>query len=301
MNIFFLSDKELPNYTEDSDFYSYMSFYDIKNHDIRKKLFEFSCTGKYIHTNYLYWLCRNNGINVKLVNNTQFLPKKSVVFFHYDMQHLITDFKNFYTVQILSDRPIIPNVDFYTSCSKQFVSSNKLKNCFYLPEPLPAKNLISLPNINTSAKTFRFLGLRKNFPEFLNDDLIEDLKKKNIFIKKEFSKNFVEAEDDVIFFLRKEQDLLYNKHVNRVFLSYLNESPYIGNLNIDEKSFLVKKDDAINIDYNKDSLIDAMIYLKNSNNYLKYKLNLKTGKDSFRHHWVTSMRSLISSINSQIQ
>jgi len=214
---------------------------------------------------------------------------------------LLKNFKNFITVQILADKPIIPNVDYYTSCSKIFVNSQKLKNCLYLPEPIPAKNLNSLPNTNLEAKTFRFVGLRKNFPEFLTDNLIDDLKKKNIIIRKEFGKVFVEQDDDVIFFLRKENDFLYNKHVNRVLLSYINESPYIGTLNSDELSFLVKKDHAINISYNKDSLIDAFNYLKNKNNFIQIKSHLKMCKDTLRNHWINNMKKVIDTIVTQTQ
>lgn len=301
MNVYFLTDRKLPNYLEDSDFYSYMCYDDILNHNLRKKLFDFNFTGKYIHSVYPYWLCRNSGIEAKLILNTENLPKDSIVFFHYDMQHLLKNFSNFTTVQILADRPIIPNVNYYTCCSKLFLNSNKLKNCFYLPEPIPAKNLLSMPNNSNKAKTFRFLGLRKNFPEFLTDNLLIDLKKEGIFIRKDFGKVFLEQDDDVIFFLRKENDFLYNKHTNRVKLSYLNESPYIGTLNDDEKNELVKQEDVINISYDKDSLIDAFMFLKNDDNFLKIKNNLKIDKSFYLNEWIVNMKNILTTISSQTQ
>ena len=293
MKIYFLSDIDLPNYLEDSDFYSYMNYDDIKEHALRKKLFNYSFTGKYIHTNYAYWLCKNNGMDVHLIKNTKDVEKGALVFFHFDHKHLIYKKENIVLVQIIADRPIIPNIDFYTSSSKYFIKDNIL----YLPEPIPAKNLIvHEDNECTIPINFRFLGMRHKLPGFIDHKFIQDMKAKDISIKTGDSKAFIDKNDDVFFYLRDESENIFLKHGNRVKLSYLLRKPYIGNINRAEEECILTSTDIINISYNKNDLIDKMLYLKNPAIYKQYKINLSVHRDTILNEFLASIKNVISQI-----
>lgn len=270
--VYFLSDRVICNYLEDPNSYSFMDFNVIR--DKTSKLVNFCLKGKYVHSNYLYWIAKNQNLDVQLTAETASLPKNSVVVFHYDHRDLIKIRKDIVYVQVLADRPIHPIADYVLTSSKIFLNKGLIKNILYLPEPLPVKNILPLNKNHKNTPTiFRFLGLIESFPKFLfNEDLNEKLKKDNIIIKKEFNKNFIEVEDDVFFFMRKPEQFI--KHSNRIDLSYHTKIPYIGNLNDDEQNKAIN-DTVINVEPVEEAYIEAFYSIKKEDNYSRIVNNLK--------------------------
>lgn len=297
-DIFIYCDTLLKNYITDPDYYSYMNCDEIIDHRIKLKLKGFHFNGKYVHTNYLYWLAKNRGYNnIFLTNKIEEVPSGSVLFFHHDNHYHLKYRNDLKYVQILSDKPLIPFADYYITNSKSFFESKRFNNVVYLPEPLPVKNLDFTPNISVSNPiNFRFLGIRNNFPDFLDLDTCSALEKDGINIVKDFSKNFLDQSDDVFFFLRKELNPMCScKHSNRVFLSYITEIPFIGTISDDDEFFLKDVDDVVSSTYSKNKLLECFYYIKRPEIYRELKTKLASvNKDFYKNYFYNELDKVVS-------
>jgi hypothetical protein len=188
-NIVFYTDKITPNYLESPYYYRF-----------RKGMFAFN--GKYIHSNYLYWILKNHGIdNVKLVTSVGEVSENDVLFFHYDFKDNIPKKTDFVKVQIVSDRPLLEWSDFF--CVND---PSKLANNILLFEPLPID--LKLKNIQFPPKRFH-----SNCAEFYVLDEFKDKKNikrlldNNIKVSFEHDRHVSLIDFDVFFFLRNTNHL----------------------------------------------------------------------------------------------
>ena len=98
-NVAFLCEVSLPNYLTDPDSYNYL-------------------TGSHSATGYYYWILKNSGLtNVHLVLPGENLDCYDIVVFHYDQRKYIKTNGKYKTIQIVTDRPQLPNVDLYVCCN----------------------------------------------------------------------------------------------------------------------------------------------------------------------------------------
>lgn len=183
-NICFFTDLITPNYLEFSFYYKF-----------RKGPFAFN--GKYIHSNYLYWILKNNNyFNTKLVTSLDEVSEDDVLFFHYDYKDKIPEKTKFLKVQIVSDRPLVKNADYY--CVND---PSKVKNDFLLYEPLPVglmqKN-INFPPVKFHSNCAEFYVLN----EFKSLKNLDKLKKHKIDLSFEHNRHVSLIGFDVFFFLR---------------------------------------------------------------------------------------------------
>lgn len=291
--VYFYSDYLTRNYMDDTDFYSYMNYDEVYEPTLKRKLNGFSFTGKYVHSNYIYWLAKNNNFDVYHTTNIKDIPSNSILIFHYDFYNSFELRKDLINIQILSDKALIPFADYYITNNLSFFESKKFNNVLYLPEPIPAKNLKFNLHNTTSPTNFRFLGIRNNFPEFLTDEIIGMLKKDNINIIKEFGKNYLESDDHVFFFYRNNIGTSL-KHSNRIFLSYITNTPFIGSVSLDDERFLASKDDILPA-ATKEEFIEKFYYIKKEENFLKIKTKLNlANKDFYKNYFLNEFKKLFS-------
>jgi len=305
-DIFVYSDTILKNYLDDIDFYSYMNSDEIQDYRLKVKLKGYNFKGKHVHTNYLYWLAKNRGHNINIVDQLDTLPARSVVFFHHDNYISLKYREDLIYVQILSDKPLIPFADYYVTNSKAFYNLKKFNNILFLPEPLPAKNLLFTPSKTIkSPVNFRFLGIRNNFPAFLSHDVCDELQKDGIIIKKDFSKNFLEPEDDVFFFIRNCLNPMSTcKHSNRIFLSYITEIPFIGSISEEDKEYiddidaflpLTNHGNCSNYPFRKEDLIKAFYLIKDESVFSSKKNKLaNVNKTFYTNYFFDELDKLIN-------
>jgi len=274
-----------------------MSCDEIVDHRYKLKLKGYNFNGKYVHTNYLYWLAKNRGHKIFITNDIKNVPSKGVLFFHHDNYHNLKYRSDLIYVQVLSDKPLIPYADYYITNSKTFFESKKFNNVLFLPEPLPVKNLSFNPNRDIKIPTnFRFLGIRNNFPDYLTHDVCEQLKKDGINIIKDFSKNFLDESDDVFFFLRNECNPMSScKHSNRIFLSYITEIPFIGSISNDDESYLQDVDDVIYSPNSRNELISCFQMIKRESVFTEIKSKLlKANKTFYQNFFFEELDKIIS-------
>lgn len=294
--VFIYCDTLIKNYLDDADFYSFMNCDEIQDHRYKQKLCGYNFNGKYVHTNYLYWLAKNRGHKIHLTNDIKSIPSKSVVLFHHDNYHNLKYRSDLIYAQVLSDKPLIPFADYYITNSRAFLEQKKFNNVLFLPEPLPVKNLTFNPNKDIKVPVnFRFLGIRNNFPDYLTYDVCEQLKKDGINIVKDFAKNYLEESDDVFFFLRKNINPMSScKHSNRIFLSYITEIPFIGSISNEDESYMVDTDDAIYSPDTKIDLINCFYMIKRESVFTEYKAKLaKANKDFYKNYFFEELDKLM--------
>ena len=224
-NLCFLTDKKSPNYIDAPYLYKY-----------RKGPVAFN--GKYIHSNYIYWILHNHGIkNIKLVCNCNDVDDNDILFFHYDCKDGIDINRRFKKIQIVSDRPRLNWADYY--CISDF--TKMLDNDFLLFEPIPVginAVLSNFPPSNFHTNTAEFYLL----DEFRDSSKIDKLKKEGIDVTFEFDKHVTTHPIDVFFFIRNKNFIYetdkkgihkhiasqdYVKHPCRLFQSWIMEVPGI--------------------------------------------------------------------------
>jgi hypothetical protein len=183
-NICFFTDLLTPNYLDKPFYYQF-----------RKGPFPFN--GKYIHSNYLYWILKNNNFsNIKLVSSIDEINKEDVLFFHYDYKNKIPEKTDFIKVQIVSDRPKINYADFF--CVNDPYKINK---DFLLYEPLPLglrKKTVNFPPEKFHSNCAEFYVLN----EFKDLKKINKLLNYNIKVSFEHNRHVSLMDFDVFFFLR---------------------------------------------------------------------------------------------------
>jgi len=188
-NIVFYTDKITPNYLESPFFYKY-----------RKGIFSFN--GKYIHSNYLYWILKNNNIkNVILTEDIKKVAPEDVLFFHYDFKDEIPHKTEFKKVQIVSDRPKLDWADFY--CIND---PSRLNGEYLLYEPIPLGLEEKFPQF--PPKTFHTNCAEFYLPdEFKDIKEIDKLKRQGIHLTFEHDKHVTTDNFDVFFFIRSYRNL----------------------------------------------------------------------------------------------
>jgi hypothetical protein len=261
--IYFLTNQPLENYTISPNLYNDMSTF----------------KGKDVHSSYLYWILKNNGVqNIRLVSVLpNSIQSSDTVIFHFDNRHKIDFLGSYKKVQILSDKPPIFNCDMYLSADKsvcfdiakkplpgEIMESTPWLGGFYtynlkinyFPEPLP----LNLKKCNPVFPPRRFFcnALELNIaPWLLNFCRATTNEKfniaKRIIKKKHFLKHIDESQfiieskynhnrgkEDVFFFSRNyDQPQSGFKHCNRLFSSFKSGVPII--LNEDKNLILNKK------------------------------------------------------------
>jgi hypothetical protein len=224
-NLCFFTDKKTANYSQAPFLYKY-----------RKGPLAFN--GKYIHSNYIYWILYNNNIkNIKLVTHSNEVEDNDILFFHYDYRDSIDQKRNFTKIQIVSDRPKLNWADYFCISDPSQITDKD----FILYEPIPLGiNVISssFPPTNFHTNTAEFYLL----DEFKNQKLLNDLKKEDINITFEFNKHVTTDPIDVFFFIRNKNFINltdkagnnkhtaeqgYLKHPCRLFQSWIMETPGI--------------------------------------------------------------------------
>ncbi|NBP04170.1 MAG: hypothetical protein EBU90_29560 [Proteobacteria bacterium] len=98
--IAFVCDIDLPNYLDKPEAYEYLE-------------------GKHSATGYYYWILKNHGVtNIDLVGVDSNLNDYDIVIIYYDNKDVLPKKRKFKTIQVVSDRPQIPNIDLYICCNQ---------------------------------------------------------------------------------------------------------------------------------------------------------------------------------------
>ena len=213
--LYFYTDKNTPNYLEAPKYYKF-------------RLLPNTFCGKYIHSNYLYWILKNNNIdNIQLLHKNGCVDKEDIVFFHYDFKEDVEIF-NCKKIQIISDRPRVDFADYFCVNYKQNV------NEFLLDEPIPNGLTVKTPSFPPS-------HFHTNLASHHIDKSLRDIvgKYSDINITFETNAHVTDYNFDVFFFLRNyeyinAEEKLINKitpnnlkHASRLLQSWIMEVPAI--------------------------------------------------------------------------
>lgn len=214
-NFYFYTDKCFPNYLESPEHYKYRTGSNAFG-------------GKYIHSNYLYWILKNNNVcNIYLLNKHGHVNREDVIFFHYDLRDDIIKF-DCKKIQIVSDRPRVDFADYYCVNYKQNDSE------FLLDEPLPMGLTIKTPS-------FPPVHFHTNLaPQHINKALRDAMSKySDINITAETNAHVTDYNFDVFFFIRNYDYMNNNykllneitpnnlKHACRLLQSWIMQVPAI--------------------------------------------------------------------------
>ena len=212
---YFYTDKDAPNYLEEPGHYKFR---------LGPKMF----CGRYIHSNYLYWILKNNNVdNIQLLHKNGFINKEDVVFFHYDFKDDVRAL-DCERVQIVSDRPRVDFANYYC------VNYKQNDNEFLLDEPIPL-------GLTEKTPCFPPTHFHSNLASHHIDKSLRDVvgKYSGINITFETNAHVTDYNFDVFFFLRNynylnnNQTLLNNikpenlKHASRLLQSWIMEVPAI--------------------------------------------------------------------------
>jgi hypothetical protein len=212
---YFYTDKDTPNYLEEPDHYKFR---------LSPNMF----CGKYIHSNYLYWILKNNNINnIKLLQKGGYVNKEDVVFFHYDFKEDVKEL-DCKRVQIVSDRPRVDFADYYC------VNYKQNDNEFLLDEPIPV-------GLTKKTPSFPPVHFHSNLASHHIDKSFKNIvgRYSGINITFETNAHVTDYNFDVFFFLRNynyldtAQKLLSDikpknlKHASRLLQSWIMEVPAI--------------------------------------------------------------------------
>lgn len=213
--LYFYTDRNTPNYLEAPKYYKF-------------RLLPNVFCGKYIHSNYLYWILKNNNIdNIQILQKNGCVSKEDVVFFHYDFQDDVGKL-DCIKVQIVSDRPRVNFADYYC------VNYKQNDNEFLLDEPIPHGLSEKYPN-------FPPVHFHANLASHHIDKSLRDIvgKYSDINITLETNAHVSDCNFDVFFFIRnyeyinKEEKLINKivpgnlKHASRLLQSWIMQVPAI--------------------------------------------------------------------------
>jgi len=232
-----LCNVDLPNYVDNPKRYDYLE-------------------GNHSSTGYYYWILKNFGIkNVFLVFPSEDLTKYDAVIFHYDDRKHINTNSTYKTMQIVTDRPQIPNVDLYACCNlssfktiidpvlvrsvgiglKQYLHGNLI----YIPYPMAANYKKCKPT--WPPKIFHYTGREGTLIKKIHSsEFIDYMKTKQVNLRFDFINDHNSGDEDVYFCVRKRTnyfsrssggnnvDTKYGqKTANRLYQSWKMGTPFI--------------------------------------------------------------------------
>ena len=178
--------------------------------------------GKHSATGYYYWILKNFGIkNVHLISTKENLKNYDLIVFHYDNRQYVQTNKNYKTLQIITDRPQIPNVDLYGCCNmssfKLILNKDLIKsvgiglkhclvgNLIYIPYPM-ALNYKKCKPV-WPPKIFHYTGRQSTLIDGISSTkFVEYMKSKGINLRFDFINDHNSGDEDVYFCVRKRTD-----------------------------------------------------------------------------------------------
>jgi len=219
-NLCFLTDSDLPNYLDNS------AYYKFRNPPL-------SFSGKYIHSNYVYWILKNYGVkNVKILKSDEDIRPGDILLFHYNYVDKIDFKKDYVKLQIVSDKPRIENIDGYCCYDPTDLKENE----YLLYDPLPV-------GLSTKSAQYKPTRFHCNTAIHWLPDYLKCTKKytsKNINISFEHNRHFSFSDFDIFFFLRntaclselnddgtKKHNIILYKNATRLFQAWHMEVPSI--------------------------------------------------------------------------
>jgi hypothetical protein len=206
--IAFLCDENIPNYIYYPEKYNYI-------------------TGKHSATAYYYWILKNFGFdNIFLVSEYDCLDDYDLVIFHYDNANCINVLKKYKTMQIVTDRPQVPNIDLYACCNLSVFNyilntdliqhmGVGLKNVLsgkltYIPYPMTLnykKCKASWP-----PKIYHFTGDSRTLLDGISSDVfVNHMKNKGVNLRFNFKTDETYGDEDVYFCVRRKTSYFSNK------------------------------------------------------------------------------------------
>ena len=295
-NIYFLTDKLLPNYLDKSAHYKF-------RHG------PLAFPGRYIHTAYNYWILKNAGIkNIKLTTNISDIGPDDILFFHYDDKQIIDFTKPFKKIQILSDKYRIIQADGHCA----YDPSNMSLSDFLLSEPLPVGTVCKQANF--PPKIFHTNTADHWIPKFLkNEAFLQKMAKENILITFENKRHLSIENFDVFFFIRdiscldeKDEDglpkhkICHYKNASRLYQSWHMEVPAIFSHHT-SMSYVRKSE----YDYleanNQDEFIEKCLLLKNNQDFFNKMIeNCQLRKKEFDNSIIVAQfKSIVEKLGSE--
>jgi len=290
----FLTDADLPNYSDNSSFYKYRNA-------------PLSFSGKYIHSNYVYWILKNNKVkNIKLIKNDDNIKPDDILFFHYTYKDKVNFKKDYVKLQIVSDKPRIEGVNGYCV----YDPSNKKENEYILYDPLPLG--LNIKKATFSPKNFHCNTAVHWVPKYLKT--LDEFKKLDINITFEHNRHVTVTDFDTFFFLRdvscleeknddgtNKHNIVLFKNATRLFQSWHMEVPSIFS-NHTAMSYVRKSE----LDYleanTKEEFIDCCLRLKNDKD-LFYSMieNCRKRKSEFSNQtMILQIDEILKAFNSSL-
>jgi hypothetical protein len=293
-NLCFLTDLDMPNYLVNSSYYKY-----------RNPPLPFP--GKYIHSNYLYWILKNNNIkNIKLLKTDKDINPDDILFFHYNFKDKINFNKDYVKLQIVSDKPRVDGINGYLS----YDPTNKQEDEYILYEPLPLGLSIKTPSF--SPRRFHSNSAVHWVPKYFSDKLL--FQKHNIEISYEHNRHVSAIDFDVFFFMRdtacleeknndgtKKHNIVLFKNASRLFQAWHMEVPSIF-CNHSAMSYIKKSE----LDYleanTKEEFIECCLRLKTDKDLFYAMIeNAKKRKNEFNNSvMIEQINNILKSFNSQL-
>jgi hypothetical protein len=236
-SIAFLCDVNLPNYLNNAKRYDYLD-------------------GKHSATGYYYWILKNFGFhNISLVLPGDCLDEYDAVVFHYDNHKYIDTNKKYKTLQIVTDRPQIPDVDLYAACNlsvfKPILNTKLIKytgvglkyfltgKWTYIHYPM-ALNYTRC-NPSWPPKIFHYTGRQSTLiDEIYSNSFINHMKDKGVNLRFDFDNDHNSGDEDVYFCVRKKTNYYSmtckgnnidtkrgQKTANRLYQAWKMRTPFI--------------------------------------------------------------------------
>jgi len=233
----FVCDLSLPNYLEEPKRYDYLE-------------------GNHSATGYYFWILKNFGLeNVFLVSPEEKLTDYDLVVFHYDNKKYIQVNNSYKTLQIVTDRPQVPNVDLYGCCNlssfapildKRMVQSVGLGlkyhltgNLVYIPYPMALNFKRCAPS--WPPKIYHYTGRESTLlDEIYSASFVDHMKQKGVNLRFNFKDDHNMGDEDVYFCVRKKTNYystsskgnnvdtkLGQKTANRLYQSWKMRTPFI--------------------------------------------------------------------------
>lgn len=288
--IAFFTDYLLSNYLTNPECYKYLH-------------------GKHSSTGYYFWILKNNGLEVDLVDNKTKLNDYDAVVFHYDDRESIENYKGL-KIQVVTDRPVVPNCDLYIAANQTFESKltsvsvikkygidntlnmwieNKEKWHFihYPPTFGVAQCEASFPPTN-----FKYIGRsHTNIPDIYDQEFIKKCKQHDINLLFDFENDGNDGTEDVYFCVR---NLLHKSKVtgmnnnsgkhghrtaNRLWQSWYMRTPGIFNLSPEMEIVRTSSLDYLIAD-TADQLFEQCLKLKEDKNLFYSMIENGKSKDS---------------------
>jgi hypothetical protein len=233
----FVCDTPLPNYLDNPSRYDYLE-------------------GNHSATGYYYWILKNFGFNnVFMVFPEERLTDYDLIVFHYDNRKAINTSEKYKTLQIVTDRPQVPNVDMYGCCNlssfipilnKKMIRSVGLGlkfhlsgNLTYIPYPMALNFKRCSPKWPPSV--YHYTGRESTLIDNIASSVFVDhMRQQGVNLRFNFNDDHNMGDEDVYFCVRKKTNYystsskgnnvdtkLGQKTANRLYQSWKMRTPFI--------------------------------------------------------------------------